>query len=80
MDITSRDNIDEQQLHLLATAELICSLALERGMAEGLPYKSIYKQAKHDVELFTSLAMIKVTSTKKAPTSRETEGSLQSAT
>jgi hypothetical protein len=80
MNITSRDNIDEQQLHLLATAELICNLALERGMAEGLPYKSIYKQAKHDVELFTSLAMIKATDTKKAPDSRETEGSLQGET
>jgi len=80
MDIASRDNIYEQQLHLIATAELICNLALERGMAEGLPYKSIYKQAKHDVELFTSLAMIKVTSTKKALDSRETEGGLQSET
>jgi phage regulator Rha-like protein len=79
LEIDDRDNIDEQQLHLLATAELICNLALERGMAEGLPYKSIYKQAKHDVQLFTSLAMIKVTSTKKAPTSDQTERSLDNA-
>jgi len=79
MDIVNREEIDEQQLHLLATAELICDLALERTMAEGLPYKSIYKQAKHNVELFASLAMIKATDKEKAPDSRETEGSLHNA-
>ena len=79
LSIDDRDNIDEQQLHLLATAELICDLALDRGMAEGLPYKSIYKQAKHDVELFTSLAMIKATGKKEAPTSEQTERDLDNA-
>jgi len=76
LGIDDRDNIDEQQLHLLATAELICDLALERGMAEGLPYKSIYKQAKHDVELFTSLAMIKTAGKKEAPASEQIERDL----
>tara|TARA_R110001583_G_scaffold65264_1_gene188650 strand:+ start:3087 stop:3821 length:735 start_codon:yes stop_codon:yes gene_type:complete len=79
MSIASREQIDEQQLHLLATAELICDLALERGMADGLPYKTIYRQAKHDVELFASLAMIKVTGKEKAPTSDQTERSLYNA-
>ena len=68
LEIASREEIDEQQLHLLATAELICDLALERCMAEGLPYKSIYKQAKHDVELFSTLVTTKETGKKKSPT------------
>jgi len=79
LGIDDRDNIDEQQLHLLATADLVCNLALERGMSEGLPYKSIYKQAKHDVEQLPTIAMIKTAGTKKAPDSRETEGSLCNA-
>lgn len=79
LSIDDRDNIDEQQLHLLATAELICDLALERGMEEGLPYKCIYKQAKHDVELFTSLAMIKTAGKKEAPDSEQTERDLDNA-
>ena len=64
MGIVNREEIDEQQLHLLATAELICDLALERCMAERLPYKSIYKQAKHDVEIFAALSSIKSTDNK----------------
>jgi len=79
LSIDNRDDIDEQQLHLVATACLICDLALEHGMAEGLPYKSIYKQAKHNVELLTSLAMIKATGKKEAPTSEQTEGDLDNA-
>jgi len=73
LGIDDRDNIDEQQLHLLATAELICDLALRRGMAEGLPYKAIYKQTKHDVEIFAALTMIKETGKKEVPTSEQTE-------
>ena len=73
LGIDDRDNIDEQQLHLLATADLICDLALRRGMAEGLPYKAIYKQTKHDVEIFAALTMIKETGKKEVPTSEQTE-------
>ena len=41
--------------------------------------KAEYRQAKHDVELFASLAMIKVTGKEKAPTSDQTERSLDNA-
>lgn len=74
LGIDDRNCITEQQLHILATAELICDQSLVQGMAEGLPYKSIYKQAKHDVETFVGLTMI------KAPASDETERSLSNAT
>ncbi len=52
LDIQDRDEIDEQSLHLLSTAELICDISLKKGMADGLPYKVIYQQCKRDVESF----------------------------
>lgn len=79
MGIDDRDSIDEQKLHLLSTAELICDRALENGMTGRLPYKTIYKQAKRDVETFSALTAIKATGKEKAPTSDQTEMDLDNA-
>tara|TARA_R110002050_G_scaffold57423_5_gene129251 strand:+ start:173466 stop:174206 length:741 start_codon:yes stop_codon:yes gene_type:complete len=79
MGIDARDSIDEQQLHLLSTAELICDRTLVQSMSQGLPYKTIYKQAKQNIETFARLAMINTAGKKEAPTSDQTERSFHYA-
>lgn len=43
LGIDDRDSIGEQDLHLLATAELIVERVLQAGMRDQLPYKSVYR-------------------------------------
>ena len=47
-----RDNLDEDMLYWLATAEAIATGVLYAGMRRGLPYKEIYQKLKQEVSAF----------------------------
>lgn len=57
LSIESRDDIDEETLHLLSTAELIVERTLLRCMAECLPYKTIFQLVKAQMTDFMEMTM-----------------------
>lgn len=57
LSIEDREAINEENLHLLSTAENIAENAITQGMNEGLPYKVIFQQAKSNVVSFAAMAI-----------------------
>jgi hypothetical protein len=55
LSIDGRNNISEENLHLLSTAEYICEQWLLKGMSEQLPYKSIFLGLKHQMAAFKQM-------------------------
>ena len=56
LGIEDRNEVDEDTLHLVSTADSIAENALNKGMNEGLPYKVIFQQAKANVNAFALMA------------------------
>lgn len=55
LSIDNRDSLTEDKLHILATAEYICKQCLLGGMAERLPYKSVYQGLNRKMKLFAGM-------------------------
>ncbi|RLA39702.1 MAG: hypothetical protein DRR42_26810 [Gammaproteobacteria bacterium] len=49
LNIEDRETASEEQLHLIATTELLVSKILKEGMRKGLSYKNIYQRCRSKV-------------------------------